>query len=232
MLPLKYQPLCALRSWSSPGPSSAWRSTSAQKSGNMLRAECRKALPPTVEPWTPTTGIKVVIDQFVQAPVFTVLIFAFLGFLEGKNAQAIQKQSAKQTCSQVERHCFSLWVLSAGFFGNPLLATCGFMALRLYGFAALWLCSKNCTYGTKLHIKGKNCTSLIKSAHLGQKLHMCTSKTAHHAHLTCTCAHAHLTCAVLSFACALLIRDVQFFFHMCSFFNKCRHVLQKIVGLD
>ena len=37
------------------------------------------ALPPTEEPWTPTTGIKVVIDQFVQAPIFTVLIFAFLG---------------------------------------------------------------------------------------------------------------------------------------------------------
>jgi peroxisomal membrane protein 2 len=33
-----------------------------------------------------------VIDQFVQAPIFTVLIFAFLGFLEGKNAEAIQKQ--------------------------------------------------------------------------------------------------------------------------------------------
>lgn len=50
------------------------------------------ALPPTEEPWTPTTGIKVVIDQFVQAPVFTVLIFAFLGTLEGKNLEAVKKQ--------------------------------------------------------------------------------------------------------------------------------------------
>ena len=50
------------------------------------------AIPPTVEPWTATTGIKVAIDQFVQAPVFTVLIFAFLGFLEGKNLEAVQKQ--------------------------------------------------------------------------------------------------------------------------------------------
>lgn len=32
------------------------------------------------------------IDQFIQAPIFTVLIFAFLGALEGKNAEAIQKQ--------------------------------------------------------------------------------------------------------------------------------------------
>lgn len=49
-------------------------------------------IPPTEEPFTTTTGIKVVIDQFVQAPIFTVLIFAFLGFLEGKNAEAIKKQ--------------------------------------------------------------------------------------------------------------------------------------------
>jgi len=50
------------------------------------------ALPPTVEPWTPTTGIKVAIDQFVQAPIFTVLIFSFLGALEGKNLESIKKQ--------------------------------------------------------------------------------------------------------------------------------------------
>ena len=49
-------------------------------------------LPPTEEPFTATTGIKVLIDQFVQAPIFTVLIFAFLGFLEGKNAQSIKQQ--------------------------------------------------------------------------------------------------------------------------------------------
>ena len=49
-------------------------------------------LPPTEEPWTPTTGIKVVIDQAVQAPIFTVLIFGFLGFLEGKSLENIKKQ--------------------------------------------------------------------------------------------------------------------------------------------
>jgi len=50
------------------------------------------AIPPTADPWTPTTAIKTVIDQFVQAPIFTVLIFAFLGFLEGKNLEAIKEQ--------------------------------------------------------------------------------------------------------------------------------------------
>ena len=50
------------------------------------------AIPPTADPWTSTTAVKTVIDQFVQAPIFTVLIFAFLGFLEGKNLEAIKKQ--------------------------------------------------------------------------------------------------------------------------------------------
>ena len=50
------------------------------------------ALPPTEDPFTATTGIKVVIDQFVQAPIFTVLIFGFLGFLEGKSVDDIKQQ--------------------------------------------------------------------------------------------------------------------------------------------
>ena len=50
------------------------------------------ALPPTVDPFTATTGIKVVIDQFVQAPIFTILIFYFLGVLEGKTLDAVKGQ--------------------------------------------------------------------------------------------------------------------------------------------
>ena len=49
-------------------------------------------LPPTPDPFTATTGIKVVIDQFVQAPIFTVLIFFFLGILEGKSTADVKKQ--------------------------------------------------------------------------------------------------------------------------------------------
>lgn len=49
-------------------------------------------LPPTEDPFTSTTGIKVIIDQFVQAPIFTVIIFVFLGLLEGKTISDIQKQ--------------------------------------------------------------------------------------------------------------------------------------------
>jgi peroxisomal membrane protein 2 len=50
------------------------------------------ALPPTVDPFSTTTAIKVVIDQFVQAPLFTILIFGFLGVLEGKTIYEIKKQ--------------------------------------------------------------------------------------------------------------------------------------------
>jgi peroxisomal membrane protein 2 len=50
------------------------------------------ALPPTPDPFTPTTGIKVFIDQFIQAPIFTILIFGFLGLLEGKTVDDIKKQ--------------------------------------------------------------------------------------------------------------------------------------------
>jgi peroxisomal membrane protein 2 len=49
-------------------------------------------LPPTPDPFTVTTAVKTVIDQFIQAPVFTVLIFVFLGALEGKNVDGITKQ--------------------------------------------------------------------------------------------------------------------------------------------
>lgn len=50
------------------------------------------ALPPTDDPLTATTGIKVAIDQFIQAPIFTVLIFVFLGVLEGKSIESIKGQ--------------------------------------------------------------------------------------------------------------------------------------------
>ncbi|CAN0017949.1 unnamed protein product [Discosporangium mesarthrocarpum] len=52
-------------------------------------------LPPTPDPFTVTTGVKVVIDQFIQAPIFTVIIFAVLGFLEGKGVDDVKRQLGK-----------------------------------------------------------------------------------------------------------------------------------------
>lgn len=49
-------------------------------------------IPPTADPYTATNGVKVVIDQFIQAPIFTALIFIFLGLLEGKATADIKNQ--------------------------------------------------------------------------------------------------------------------------------------------
>lgn len=67
------------------------------------------AIPPTEEPWTATTGIKVVIDQFIQAPIFTVLIFAFLGLLEGKSTSDI-KQKLDEDYVNTMLANWKLWV--------------------------------------------------------------------------------------------------------------------------
>ncbi|CAN0097989.1 unnamed protein product [Ectocarpus sp. 4 AP-2014] len=50
------------------------------------------ALPPTPDPLSTTTAVKVLIDQFVQAPIFTVVIFGVLGLLEGKAVADIREQ--------------------------------------------------------------------------------------------------------------------------------------------
>lgn len=63
------------------------------------------AIPPTEDPFTATTGIKVVIDQFVQAPIFTVLIFAFLGFLEGKSTSDIKQKLDEDYVNTMFANC-------------------------------------------------------------------------------------------------------------------------------
>ena len=42
------------------------------------------AIPPTPDPFTLTTVGKVGIDQFLQAPIFTIIILAFFAVVEGK----------------------------------------------------------------------------------------------------------------------------------------------------
>jgi len=66
-------------------------------------------LPPTEDPFSTTTAAKVVIDQFVQAPIFTVLIFYFLGLLEGKAISNIQDQ-LKDDYTDTMLANWKLWV--------------------------------------------------------------------------------------------------------------------------
>lgn len=67
------------------------------------------ALPPTVDPFSATTGIKVLIDQFVQAPIFTIIIFYFLGILEGKTMDMVYEQLKKDYGDTMQAN-WKLWV--------------------------------------------------------------------------------------------------------------------------
>ena len=65
-------------------------------------------IPPTVdEPFSVTNIMKVGIDQFIQAPIFTVLIFIFLGVLEGKAFDDIKKQLQNDYPDTIVANCKS-----------------------------------------------------------------------------------------------------------------------------
>ena len=50
------------------------------------------ALPPTPDPFTVTTLEKVGIDQFIQAPIFTIILLVFFAIVEGKGLSFAQNQ--------------------------------------------------------------------------------------------------------------------------------------------
>ncbi|GMI36327.1 hypothetical protein TeGR_g10944 [Tetraparma gracilis] len=66
-------------------------------------------LPPTANPLSATTFVKAGIDQLVQAPLFTVLIFLFLGALEGKPLPAIRAQLESSYWPTIKKN-WLLWV--------------------------------------------------------------------------------------------------------------------------
>ena len=70
-------------------------------------------LPPTLNPFTSTTLIKLLIDQFFQAPIFTVLIFYFLGATEGKSLTSINTK-LKKTYVQTMKSNWILWIPATG----------------------------------------------------------------------------------------------------------------------
>lgn len=41
-----------------------------------------RSLPPSVDPWTTTTAVKVIIDQFVQAPILLAILISSLSFMK------------------------------------------------------------------------------------------------------------------------------------------------------
>mmetsp|Transcript_18203 Transcript_18203/g.43987 ORF Transcript_18203/g.43987 Transcript_18203/m.43987 type:complete len:129 (+) Transcript_18203:1-387(+) len=51
-----------------------------------------KYFPPTENPWTKTTFVKLVIDQSIYAPGFLLCVFVYLGLLEGSSWKEIGEQ--------------------------------------------------------------------------------------------------------------------------------------------
>ena len=49
--------------------------------------------------------LQVGIDQFIQAPIFTVFIFGFLGALEGKSLDGIKKQLDDDYWKTMKANC-------------------------------------------------------------------------------------------------------------------------------
>eukprot|EP00540_Astrosyne_radiata_P008475 CAMPEP_0116867508 /NCGR_PEP_ID=MMETSP0418-20121206/26666_1 /TAXON_ID=1158023 /ORGANISM="Astrosyne radiata, Strain 13vi08-1A" /LENGTH=246 /DNA_ID=CAMNT_0004503347 /DNA_START=52 /DNA_END=793 /DNA_ORIENTATION=- len=67
------------------------------------------ALPPTEYPWTGRTFLKVLIDQLIQAPIFTVVMFCFLGLEDGMTLEEIHAQlKAEYLFTMMES--YKLWV--------------------------------------------------------------------------------------------------------------------------
>jgi hypothetical protein len=81
-------------------------------------------IPPTPdEPFSMTNIIKVCIDQFIQAPIFTVLIFVFLGLCEGKALSSIKQQLDTDYKETIIANCkyqclFFLIILNQNFSNN------------------------------------------------------------------------------------------------------------------
>lgn len=78
-------------------------------------------IPPTEAPFTATNGVKVFIDQFIQAPIFTVLIFVFLGALEGKSTEKIQQQLQDDYKDTIVANCKCVCCSDAHVLPHPTL---------------------------------------------------------------------------------------------------------------
>jgi hypothetical protein len=62
-------------------------------------------LPPTPEPWTRRTFVKLFIDQGLQAPCTTLAIFVFVGLLEGKTFSELGLQLKQDYLSTLIANC-------------------------------------------------------------------------------------------------------------------------------
>ena len=68
-----------------------------------------KVLPPTQQPWTWTTMIKVVIDQFVQAPALLALIISGMALMEGRGKSGVHQDIQLEYTTALIKN-WELWI--------------------------------------------------------------------------------------------------------------------------
>jgi hypothetical protein len=68
------------------------------------------AIPPTLDPLSQTNLGKVFIDQFIQAPIFTAIIFLYLGLAEGNSMNTIIEDKFKKSYWSTLLDNWKLWV--------------------------------------------------------------------------------------------------------------------------
>ena len=62
-------------------------------------------LPPTTNPWTVTTFVKVFIDQFLQAPILLGLIIIGMGLMQFESIEEIKHDLDQQYISTLIANC-------------------------------------------------------------------------------------------------------------------------------
>jgi len=93
---------------------------------------------PVAGPFTYTTLVKVLLDQFVQAPILTLLIYLFLGILEGKTLQKIQSLIKSSFINTMKKN-WIIWIpatfINLAFIANQyrvLYINCVFFFWSIY----------------------------------------------------------------------------------------------------
>lgn len=123
------------------------------------------AIPPTPDPFTISTLEKVTIDQFIQAPIFTVVILGFFAIVEGKGL-GFAKDQVKNDLGGILVKNWSVF-LPATFIN---LAYCP-PELRV-----LFL---NCTHGNRMSLRrplrDRTCSAVCTRIHTHVRTHAHTS---------------------------------------------------------
>jgi peroxisomal membrane protein 2 len=69
-------------------------------------------IPPTPEPFTQTTAVKVFIDQFIQAPILLALMISLLSIMKGTGVDGVKTDMGDNYGASLIANCKYLALLS------------------------------------------------------------------------------------------------------------------------